>query len=81
MDWCFGATVAIHITVLAEVVGVERLGSALGFFCSSAAAVASLDHLLQVRCLKEIGLLVTILSSDIKIIILHLLVIYLLSVF
>uniref|UniRef100_A0A8C1L751 Si:dkey-246g23.4 n=1 Tax=Cyprinus carpio TaxID=7962 RepID=A0A8C1L751_CYPCA len=28
----FGATVAIHITVLAEVVGVERLGSALGFF-------------------------------------------------
>ncbi|XP_073706700.1 monocarboxylate transporter 2 [Garra rufa] len=35
----YGATVAIHITVLAEVVGVERLGSALGFFmlirCSS----------------------------------------------
>ncbi|KAI4904469.1 hypothetical protein NFI96_015126, partial [Prochilodus magdalenae] len=28
----FGATVAIHITVLAEVVGVNRLGSALGFF-------------------------------------------------
>nr|XP_055029916.1 monocarboxylate transporter 2 [Misgurnus anguillicaudatus]XP_055029917.1 monocarboxylate transporter 2 [Misgurnus anguillicaudatus]XP_055029918.1 monocarboxylate transporter 2 [Misgurnus anguillicaudatus]XP_055029919.1 monocarboxylate transporter 2 [Misgurnus anguillicaudatus] len=28
----FGATVAIHITVLAEVVGVEKLGSALGFF-------------------------------------------------
>uniref|UniRef100_A0A8C1ZJJ1 Monocarboxylate transporter 13 n=1 Tax=Cyprinus carpio TaxID=7962 RepID=A0A8C1ZJJ1_CYPCA len=28
----FGATVSIHITVLAEVVGVERLGSALGFF-------------------------------------------------
>ncbi|XP_043120105.1 monocarboxylate transporter 13 [Puntigrus tetrazona] len=28
----FGATVAIHITVLADVVGVERLGSALGFF-------------------------------------------------
>ncbi|KAL7878641.1 hypothetical protein AOLI_G00096150 [Acnodon oligacanthus] len=28
----FGATVAIHITVLAEVVGVSRLGSALGFF-------------------------------------------------
>ncbi|KAM9351935.1 monocarboxylate transporter 13 [Symphorus nematophorus] len=28
----FGATVAIHITVLAEVVGVHRLGSALGFF-------------------------------------------------
>lgn len=28
----FGATVAIHITVLAEVVGVQRLGSALGFF-------------------------------------------------
>lgn len=27
-----GATVAIHITVLAEVVGVHRLGSALGFF-------------------------------------------------
>ncbi|XP_072292013.1 monocarboxylate transporter 12 isoform X2 [Eucyclogobius newberryi] len=28
----FGATVAVHITVLAEVVGVHRLGSALGFF-------------------------------------------------
>ncbi|MEQ2180076.1 hypothetical protein GOODEAATRI_031987, partial [Goodea atripinnis] len=28
----YGATVAIHITVLSEVVGVERLGSALGFF-------------------------------------------------
>ncbi|KAA0715102.1 Monocarboxylate transporter 2 [Triplophysa tibetana] len=28
----FGATVSIHITVLAEVVGVEKLGSALGFF-------------------------------------------------
>ncbi|KAG9352664.1 hypothetical protein JZ751_021078 [Albula glossodonta] len=28
----FGATVSIHITVLAEVVGVARLGSALGFF-------------------------------------------------
>ncbi|KAM4734517.1 monocarboxylate transporter 2 [Anableps anableps] len=28
----YGATVAVHITVLAEVVGVERLGSALGFF-------------------------------------------------
>ncbi|KAL6478955.1 hypothetical protein MHYP_G00123880 [Metynnis hypsauchen] len=28
----FGATVSIHITVLAEVVGVSRLGSALGFF-------------------------------------------------
>ncbi|XP_029009446.1 monocarboxylate transporter 2 [Betta splendens] len=28
----FGATVAVHITVLAEVVGVRRLGSALGFF-------------------------------------------------
>ncbi|XP_056138380.1 monocarboxylate transporter 2 [Lampris incognitus] len=28
----YGATVSIHITVLAEVVGVERLGSALGFF-------------------------------------------------
>lgn len=28
----FGATVAIHITVLAEVVGVQQLGSALGFF-------------------------------------------------
>lgn len=28
----FGATVSIHITVLAEVVGVRRLGSALGFF-------------------------------------------------
>uniref|UniRef100_A0AAV2KZF6 Monocarboxylate transporter 13 n=1 Tax=Knipowitschia caucasica TaxID=637954 RepID=A0AAV2KZF6_KNICA len=28
----FGATVAVHITVLAEVVGVQRLGSALGFF-------------------------------------------------
>lgn len=28
----YGATVAIHITVLAEVVGVSRLGSALGFF-------------------------------------------------
>uniref|UniRef100_A0A672ZHR4 Monocarboxylate transporter 13 n=1 Tax=Sphaeramia orbicularis TaxID=375764 RepID=A0A672ZHR4_9TELE len=28
----FGATVAIHITVLAEVVGVHRLGSALGLF-------------------------------------------------
>ncbi|KAI3371594.1 hypothetical protein L3Q82_024162 [Scortum barcoo] len=28
----FGATVAIHITVLAEVVGVHRLGSALAFF-------------------------------------------------
>lgn len=28
----YGATVAIHITVLAEVVGVHRLGSALGFF-------------------------------------------------
>lgn len=28
----FGATVSIHITVLAEVVGVHRLGSALGFF-------------------------------------------------
>ncbi|KAM6925910.1 LOW QUALITY PROTEIN: uncharacterized protein PEZ65_009524 [Lycodopsis pacificus] len=28
----YGATVAIHITVLAEVVGVNRLGSALGFF-------------------------------------------------
>ncbi|XP_045893852.1 monocarboxylate transporter 2 isoform X2 [Micropterus dolomieu] len=28
----FGATVAIHITVLAEIVGVNRLGSALGFF-------------------------------------------------
>ncbi|MEQ2308838.1 hypothetical protein AMECASPLE_032383 [Ameca splendens] len=28
----YGATVAIHITVLPEVVGVERLGSALGFF-------------------------------------------------
>ncbi|XP_026114870.1 monocarboxylate transporter 2-like, partial [Carassius auratus] len=28
----FGATVAIHITVLAEVVGLEKLGSALGFF-------------------------------------------------
>ncbi|CAN9498716.1 unnamed protein product [Ophioblennius macclurei] len=28
----YGATVAIHITVLAEVVGVQRLGSALGFF-------------------------------------------------
>ncbi|KAM7003413.1 monocarboxylate transporter 2 [Tautogolabrus adspersus] len=28
----FGATVGIHITVLAEVVGVHRLGSALGFF-------------------------------------------------
>lgn len=28
----FGATVSIHITVLAEVVGIARLGSALGFF-------------------------------------------------
>ncbi|XP_029289135.1 monocarboxylate transporter 2 [Cottoperca gobio] len=28
----YGATVAIHITVLVEVVGVKRLGSALGFF-------------------------------------------------
>lgn len=28
----YGATVATHITVLAEVVGVHRLGSALGFF-------------------------------------------------
>ncbi|KAI9523457.1 hypothetical protein NQZ68_027315 [Dissostichus eleginoides] len=28
----YGATVAIHITVLSEVVGVNRLGSALGFF-------------------------------------------------
>uniref|UniRef100_A0A3B4AWE9 Major facilitator superfamily (MFS) profile domain-containing protein n=1 Tax=Periophthalmus magnuspinnatus TaxID=409849 RepID=A0A3B4AWE9_9GOBI len=28
----FGAMVAVHITVLAEVVGVHRLGSALGFF-------------------------------------------------
>ncbi|KAM6936846.1 monocarboxylate transporter 13 [Xenentodon cancila] len=28
----YGATVAIHITVLPEVVGVQRLGSALGFF-------------------------------------------------
>ncbi|XP_070686850.1 monocarboxylate transporter 13 [Pempheris klunzingeri] len=28
----YGATVAIHITVLAEIVGVHRLGSALGFF-------------------------------------------------
>lgn len=28
----FGATVAIHITVLAEMVGVHQLGSALGFF-------------------------------------------------
>ncbi|XP_028815149.1 monocarboxylate transporter 12 isoform X2 [Denticeps clupeoides] len=28
----FGATVSIHITMLAEVVGVNRLGSALGFF-------------------------------------------------
>ncbi|KAG8012444.1 Monocarboxylate transporter 7 [Nibea albiflora] len=28
----FGAAVSIHITVLAEVVGVHRLGSALGFF-------------------------------------------------
>uniref|UniRef100_M3ZT45 Si:dkey-246g23.4 n=1 Tax=Xiphophorus maculatus TaxID=8083 RepID=M3ZT45_XIPMA len=28
----FGATVAVHLTVLPEVVGVERLGSALGFF-------------------------------------------------
>ncbi|CAG5958413.1 unnamed protein product [Menidia menidia] len=28
----YGATVAIHITVLPEVVGVEKLGSALGFF-------------------------------------------------
>lgn len=28
----YGATVAIHITVLTEVVGVHRLGSALGFF-------------------------------------------------
>lgn len=28
----YGATVAIHITVLAEIVGVQRLGSALGFF-------------------------------------------------
>uniref|UniRef100_A0A3P9CJA2 Si:dkey-246g23.4 n=1 Tax=Maylandia zebra TaxID=106582 RepID=A0A3P9CJA2_9CICH len=28
----YGATVAIHITVLAEVVGIQRLGSALGFF-------------------------------------------------
>ncbi|KAK7891377.1 hypothetical protein WMY93_023340 [Mugilogobius chulae] len=28
----FGATVSVHITVLAEVVGVQRLGSALGFF-------------------------------------------------
>ncbi|XP_030646680.1 monocarboxylate transporter 2 [Chanos chanos] len=28
----YGATVSIHITVLAEVVGVKRFGSALGFF-------------------------------------------------
>ncbi|KAM9854301.1 monocarboxylate transporter 13 [Aulostomus maculatus] len=28
----YGATVAIHITVLAEIVGVHGLGSALGFF-------------------------------------------------
>ncbi|XP_036400419.1 monocarboxylate transporter 13 [Megalops cyprinoides] len=28
----FGATVSIHITVLADVVGAARLGSALGFF-------------------------------------------------
>ncbi|KAM7396377.1 hypothetical protein PAMP_019422 [Pampus punctatissimus] len=28
----YGATVAIHITVLADVVGAHRLGSALGFF-------------------------------------------------
>ncbi|KAM4573700.1 monocarboxylate transporter 13 [Odontesthes bonariensis] len=28
----YGATVAIHITVLPEIVGVERFGSALGFF-------------------------------------------------
>ncbi|KAG7468439.1 hypothetical protein MATL_G00142960 [Megalops atlanticus] len=28
----FGATVSIHITVLADVVGVAQLGSALGFF-------------------------------------------------
>ncbi|KAK5928409.1 hypothetical protein CgunFtcFv8_013475 [Champsocephalus gunnari] len=28
----YGATVAIHITVLCEVVGINRLGSALGFF-------------------------------------------------
>lgn len=28
----YGATVAIHITVLFEVVGVQRFGSALGFF-------------------------------------------------
>ncbi|XP_030588092.1 monocarboxylate transporter 2 [Archocentrus centrarchus] len=28
----YGATVSIHITVLAEVVSIQRLGSALGFF-------------------------------------------------
>lgn len=28
----YGAAVAIHITVLAEVVGIHRLGSALRFF-------------------------------------------------
>ncbi|XP_061578525.1 monocarboxylate transporter 13 [Cololabis saira] len=28
----FGATVSIHITVLPEIVGVQRFGSALGFF-------------------------------------------------
>ncbi|XP_035798462.1 monocarboxylate transporter 12 [Amphiprion ocellaris] len=28
----YGATVAIHITVLAEIVSIQRLGSALGFF-------------------------------------------------
>ncbi|XP_040017615.2 monocarboxylate transporter 2 isoform X1 [Gasterosteus aculeatus] len=28
----YGATVAVHITVLAEIVGVNRFGSALGFF-------------------------------------------------
>ncbi|XP_037307485.2 monocarboxylate transporter 2 [Pungitius pungitius] len=28
----YGATVSIHITVLAEIVGVNRFGSALGFF-------------------------------------------------
>lgn len=28
----YGAAVAIHITMLAEIVGVNRLGSALGFF-------------------------------------------------
>lgn len=40
----FGATMAVHVVMLRENVGVQKLGTCWGVSCSSAAAEACLDR-------------------------------------